>query len=92
MWERGASATWAAGLISMVVLIGLAAATAANRVPIVLARTALVAIATAFVAGAYFVIAFPGVTGASIGYGAVVYGVAIALGATASIRVLRWKT
>ena len=88
-WERGAAATWMAGLVSMVVLMGLAAALAAGRVPQLVARTTLVAIATAIVAGGYFVLAFPGVPGASIGQGLILFIAAIVIGAVPAVRVVR---
>src|SRR5262245_31920258 len=46
-WQRDGIATYAAGLIAMLVLIFVAGAVAARRVPRLAARTALVAIAVA---------------------------------------------
>jgi len=88
-WERGAAATWMAGLVSMVALMGLAAALAAGRVPKLVARTTLVAIATAIIAGGYFVVGFPGVSGASLGQGLILFIAAIVVGVVPAIRVLR---
>jgi serine acetyltransferase len=78
-----------AGLVSMVALLGLAAAIAAGRVPKLVARTTLVAIATAIFTGSYFVFGFPGVPGASIGQGLILFIAAIVIGVVPAIRVLR---
>jgi hypothetical protein len=58
-WERFGAATWAGGLISMFVLLVLAGAVAAKRVPRLAARTALVSIGTATLVGAGFLLARP---------------------------------
>jgi hypothetical protein len=58
-WERFGIATWAGGLIAMFVLVVLAGAVAANRVPRLAAKTALVAIATATLAAIAFVATRP---------------------------------
>lgn len=84
-------ATWAGALVSMAVLVVLAAALAAKRVPRLVAKLALSAIATAAVAGALFATRFPGVDGAGIDRGLPLFGVAIALGVAASILTLRTR-
>lgn len=58
-WERFGVATWAGGLIAMFVLVVLAGAVAANRIPRLAAKTALVAIATAGLAGLAFIATRP---------------------------------
>ncbi len=52
-------------------------------------RASLVAILTAVVSGGYFAFAFPGIGGASIAYGIVLFGVAIGLGIAAAVATLR---
>ena len=91
LWMRSAVATWMAGFVAMVVMIGLAGAIAAGRVPRLFAKTTLVAIATALVAGGYFVIGFPGMLDApvSIGQGMILFAIAIPLALVPAIRVLR---
>ncbi len=88
-WMRTGMATWAGGLISMLVLLIIAAAVAARRVPRLAARTALVAIGTAVVAGISFIVQYPGVDGASVDRGLWLFGAAVVLGAFAAISVLR---
>jgi hypothetical protein len=70
-------------------LIVLAGGLAAKRIPRVIARSCLVAILTALVSGAYFAIAFPGVGGASVGYGLFLFVAAIGLGIGAAVMTLR---
>jgi hypothetical protein len=89
LWMRAGVAARAGGYITMFVLIVLAGGLAARRVPRLIARASLVAILTAVVSGAYFAIAFPGVGGASIAYGLVLFGAAIGLGVAAAITTLR---
>jgi hypothetical protein len=98
-WLRGAIATGAAGLVAMLALVVLAGAIAASprgaaRLGTVgkhAAKASLVAIATAVIAGAWFVIGFPGVGGAHFDRGAVFYAIAVAVGIVAAIRALRWR-
>jgi hypothetical membrane protein len=58
-WERYGAATYAAGLIAMLVLIFVAGALAARRVPRLAARTALVAVAVAALVGSRFAAGVP---------------------------------
>jgi hypothetical protein len=67
----------------------LAGGLAAKRIPRLVARCSIVAILTAVVSGAYFAIRFPGVGGASIGYGLFLFFAAIMLGIGAAITTLR---
>jgi hypothetical protein len=88
-WMRMGMATWAGGLIAMFVLIVIAGAVAARRVPKLAARTALVAIATVVVTGGLFVAQYPGVDGASVDRGLWLFGCAVVLGVAAAVGVLR---
>jgi hypothetical protein len=58
-WERFGIATYAAGVIAMLVLIFVAGALAARRVPRLAARTALVAVGVAALVGSRFAAAVP---------------------------------
>jgi hypothetical protein len=89
-WERFGVATWAGGLVAMLVLVVLAGGVAANRVPRLAAKTALVAITTAGLAAIAFVATRPdnGLPFA-IGRGMVLFAVAAAAGAIGGISVLR---
>lgn len=89
-WERFGMATWAAGLIAMIVLVVVAGALAAGRVPRLAARTALVAVATATATGAAFLLARPD-NGMpfELARGVPLYAVAIVTGALAALGVLR---
>jgi hypothetical protein len=89
-WARFGTATWAAGLIAMFVLIVVAGGLAANRTPRLAARTALVAIATALAVGTMFVLGRPdnGMV-MSVGRGLYLFGAAILTGVVAAVSVLR---
>jgi hypothetical protein len=89
-WERFGVATWAGGLIAMFVLVVLAGAVAANRVPKLAAKTALVAIATAGLAAIAFVAARPdnGLPFA-IGRGVGLFVAAVVAGVIGVVGVLR---
>ena len=89
LWARSAVATGAAGLVAMLLLMFLAGGLAARRMPTLVARTLLVAIACAIVCGAYFVAKFPGLAGASLGQGAILFVAAIVTGLVVPIVVLR---
>lgn len=88
-WLRMGTATWAGGLIAMFVLMIVAAGVAARRVPKLAARTALVAIGTAVVAGVAFIAQYPGVDGARVDRGLWLFICAVVLGTAAAIGVLR---
>lgn len=89
-WERFGAATWGAGMIAMFVLIVVAGALAANRVPRLAAKTALVAIATAALVAAGFIATRP-MNGLpfELGRGVALFGAGVVLGVLASARVLR---
>ena len=88
-WMRTGTGVWAAGFLSMFTLLVVAGAVAAGRVPRLAAKVALVSIGTAAVTGALFVIQFPGVQGAGVDRGLLLFWAAVALGATACVAVLR---
>ncbi|MEO8706753.1 MAG: hypothetical protein ABI867_42395 [Kofleriaceae bacterium] len=91
-WIRFGVATWAAGMIAMVVLLVLAAAVAAKRVPRLVAKMTLVAIVTAVITGAIFFAKFPrDVFPADIARGIWLFVIAIVLGSAAAIMVLRQR-
>ncbi len=90
-WLRIGVATWAAGLLAMLALLALAGALAARRSPPLLAKFTLAALAAAALAGGTFVAMFPGLVGASMGIGVLLYGVAVVVGAAVGIRVLRMR-
>lgn len=89
-WERFGVATWAAGLIAMFVLVVLAGAVAANRVPRLVAKTALVAIATALLVGLAFVAARPD-NGLPfvLGRGVLWFAAAVVAGVIGAVQVVR---
>ena len=90
-WARLGMATWAGALVSMAVLVVLAAALAAKRVPRLVAKMALSAIATATLVGGLFAVKFPGIDGAAVDRGLPLFGVAVALGVAASVLTLRMR-
>lgn len=89
-WERFGTATFAAGLIAMFVLIVVAGALAAKRSPRLAAKTAVVAIATAALVGTAFVVARPhnGLP-FELDRGALLFFGAVVTGAIAAAGVLR---
>jgi hypothetical protein len=88
-WMRLGMATWAAGLVTGFMLVVMAGALAANRIPKLVAKSVLVSIVTASLAGTVFVATFPGMEGASLARGAWSYFVGIVLALVAAISVLR---
>lgn len=90
-WMRMGMATWAGGLISMLVLVITAAGVAAKRIPRLAAKTALVAIATVALTGALFVMQYPGVDGATVDRGLWLWLAGILLGGIAAVSVVRAK-
>ena len=56
---RLGKATWAAGLISMAILVVLSAAIAGGKLPRLIAKMAISAILTAALVGALFIVKFP---------------------------------
>ena len=92
MWLRMATATVAAGLIAMALLIATAGALAAGKAPAQLGRLILVAVATALVAGIIFITKLPAYPGISVDRGIPIFFVAIVLGAVAGFRLSRAKS
>ncbi len=90
-WERAAVATGAAGLIATLVLLVVAGAVAAGRVPKIAAKSAVAAVIAAIGAGAVFVHGLPELGETAIDRGLVLFGVGIVLGLAAAIGVLRAK-
>lgn len=88
-WMRMGMATWAGGLIAMLVLLFTAAGVAAKRIPRLAARTALVAIATVTITGVLFVMQYPGVDGATVDRGLWLWLAGILLGSIAAVSVMR---
>lgn len=88
-WMRTGTGAWAAGLLSMLMLLVVAGAAAARRAPRLAVKATLVSIGTAAVTGGLFVLQFPGVQGAEVTRGIPLFGAAIVLGAAACIAVLR---
>jgi hypothetical protein len=88
-WQRFGIAAGAGGLIAMFVLIVVAGALAAGRVPRLAARTALVAIATAALAAAGFIAARPAGMPLAPDRGVALLAAAIVVGVVAAIAVLR---
>ena len=92
LWMRMGVASRAAGFISMFILVVVAGALAAKRVPTLMARSALVAILTAAVTGGYFALNLPtGALGNQHGYGPGIFLfiTAIVLGIAAAIFTFR---
>lgn len=88
-WIRIGMATWAAGMLAMLVLAALAATVASKRSPRLLAKLAISASLTAGLAGGAFFALFPGVEAAVVGRGAFLYALAVVLGLVAAILLYR---
>lgn len=88
-WMRLGMATWAGALVAVFMLVVMSARLAANKLPRLVAKSLLVAIITASLAGTAFVAQFPGVEGASLARGAWLFVLAIAFALAAAISVLR---
>jgi hypothetical protein len=87
-WGRFGIATWAGGLVAMFVLVVLAGAIAAKRVPRLAAKTALIAIATATLAAIAFYLGFPAELPGAVDRGVPIFAAGIVLGVAAAIAVL----
>lgn len=86
---RAGIAARAGGYIAMFVLVVVAGALAAKRIPRLMARASLVAIITATAGGVYFLAGFPGVGESSISAGGFLFLGAIVLGVAAAVTTLR---
>jgi hypothetical protein len=89
LWMRAGVATRAAALIGTALLVLLAGALAARRVPRLLGRTTIVALSAATVTGTYFVVKFPPPGGEHMALGPFLYAAGIVAGAVAAVLVLR---
>lgn len=91
LWMRAGVSARAGGYIAMFILVIVAGALAARRIPRLMARVALVSIVTAIVSGGYFALSFPaGLGGAQrVGAGMVLFIAAIVLGTAAAVLTLR---
>jgi hypothetical protein len=88
-WMRTAVATWAGSLLTMVLLLGVAGAFAANRVPKLLAKSTLTSLATTAIVGIYFIAKMPDMPGLEVAQGMFLFVAAIVLGAVTPIRALQ---
>jgi len=89
-WERFGVATYAAGMIAMLVLIFIAGALAARRVPRLAARTAIVAIGVAALVGSRFAAGVPrNSLPFQLDRGFWLFTCAVIIGAFAAVGVLR---
>jgi hypothetical protein len=91
LWMRAAVATRAAALIGTALLVILAGALAARRVPRLVGRTTIVALSAATITGGYFLAKFPPLGGEHVALGPVLYAAGIVLGAVAAVLVLRTR-
>ena len=89
LWMRGAIATGFAGMLATFLLVLVAGAAAAGRAARLAAKMTLATVAAAVVTGSYFIAEFPGLQGAHLAYGVVLYAVGLVLAAAAAIIVLR---
>lgn len=95
LWMRAGIAARAAGYIAMFILIIVAGALAAKRVPRMMARSSIVATLTAALTGGYFLAAFPQ---ASLGHqetmgpGAFLFIGAVVVAIAAAVVTLRMTT
>ncbi|MEO6774148.1 MAG: hypothetical protein ABI467_14210 [Kofleriaceae bacterium] len=89
LWQRCGTAVWAGGLMSMILLLAIAAALAARRMPKALAKSSLTALVTTALAGAYFIVKLPAPTGMTVGQGVYMFVAAVVLAFVTPIWVLR---
>lgn len=91
LWMRSAIATRAAAIIATALLVLLAGALAARRMPRLVGRTTIVALSAATVTGAYFFAKFPSPGGEHMALGPLLYAAGIITGAVAAVLVLRTR-
>lgn len=91
LWMRSAVATRAAAIIATVVLVLLAGALAAGRVPKLVAKTVFTASLCAVLAGGYFFGKFPPLGGESVTIGPFLYGGGLVAALAAAVLVLRLR-
>jgi len=90
-WARAGLATYVAGLVAAGMLVIGSALLASKRVVKVVAKSGLVAVATALVSGAIFVAKFPDLPDVSIARGAWCYAAGLAIAIGVHVAVLRAK-
>jgi len=92
LWMRAGVAARAAGYIAGFILVVVAGALAAKRIPRLMARASIVSIITAVAAGGYFAFAFPAAAlggQATLGHGMFLFAAGIVLGVAAAVFTLR---
>ena len=89
LWMRSAIATRAAAIIATILLVVLAGALAARRVPKLVAKTVLSAWACAVIAGGYFFAKFPPLGGESVAIGPLLFAGGLVVALVAAVLVLR---
>lgn len=90
-WSRFGIATWAAGLLSALALVAVAAAAASKRSPRLLAKFALMCVATATAAAIGYIALYPGIPGATIDRGLYMFVGAVVLGIAAGVLLYRTR-
>jgi hypothetical protein len=88
-WLRAAIPARVAGYVVLAVLVFVAGALAARRIPRLMARTLLVALATALATGAYFAFGTEHIGAPHLGVGMFCFAGGIVLGTAAAILTLR---
>lgn len=88
-WIRAGAATYAAGLVTALVLVALAGSLAARSTGRLPAASAGVATVTAAVVSAVFIATRPMVPGTEVSRGAVLFGLGLVLSAVAVVTTLR---
>jgi hypothetical protein len=91
LWQRCGTAVWAGGIMSMILLLAIAAAIAAKRLPKMLAKSSLTAIVTTGLAGAYFIAKLPAPTGMQVGQAIYLFVAGVVLAFVTPIWVLRQR-
>jgi hypothetical protein len=89
LWPRTAVATLAAGAITAIALIALAASLASRRAGRLAAGATLSGVLAATVSGVAFVVTFPGLDGVGLARGAYFYGAGVIGAAAAAALTLR---
>jgi hypothetical protein len=89
-WVRAGAATYAAGMVAMLVLVALAGALAARTTGQLAARVAAVATVTASIVAIVFVTSRPALPGATVGRGLPLFVAGVGLGLVAIVATL-WR-
>ncbi|HEY4243135.1 MAG TPA: hypothetical protein VGM88_25160 [Kofleriaceae bacterium] len=90
-WTRTGVAVWAGGLLTLLLLVIIASATAAGRKPRMLSKTAIVSVVATGLAGAWFYASFPGMAGADFAPARGLYLFAAGLVAGAVGAAMIWR-